>query len=270
MSEASLQRMVLESSLRSALAERQLGMAIQPKVAGDSGLLVGGEALLRWRHAEFGAIPPSVFVALAERAGLAAVLSAFIVEEVSKQLAAWIANGHQPVPIAVNISPQVFRDDKVLAEILATPVRYGIAPSLLVFEVTEALLVEEPALAERVFAELRSYGYRIALDDFGTGYSSLSYLRRFPFDAIKIDHTYVRDLHTSPRDAAVVKAIVELSNSLGLEPIAEGVETEDQRAILLDVGCVMMQGYLFSRPQPAEAFGALMRGGQRLPLLEPG
>lgn len=269
MSEASLQRMVLESSLRSALEERQLGMAIQPKVAGDSGRLVGGEALLRWRHAEFGAIPPSVFVALAERAGLAAVLTAFIVEEVSKQLAAWIALGHEAVPIAINLSPQVFRDEKVLAEILATPVRYGIAPSLIVFEVTETLLIDEPVLAERVFKELRAYGYRIALDDFGTGYSSLSYLHRFPFDAIKIDHTFVRDLQTSPRDAAIVKAIVELSTSLGLEPIAEGVETEDQRTVLLGFGCIMMQGYLFGRPQPAEAFGELLRGGQSLPLLEP-
>ncbi|MCE2899804.1 MAG: EAL domain-containing protein [Gemmatimonadetes bacterium] len=269
MSEASLQRMVLESSLRTALADRQLGMAIQPKVSGDSGQLVGGEALLRWRHAEFGAIPPSVFVALAERAGLASVLTAFIVEEVSKQLAAWIASGHQPVPIAINLSPQVFRDEEVLAEILATPVRHGIKPSLIVFEVTESLLVDEPALAERAFKDLRAFGYRIALDDFGTGYSSLSYLRRFPLDAIKIDHTYVRELHSSPRDAAIVKAIVELSTSLGLEPIAEGVETEAQRAVLLGFGCIMMQGYLFGRPQPAEAFGELLRGGRPLPLLEP-
>ncbi|MFN9204293.1 MAG: EAL domain-containing protein, partial [Gemmatimonas sp.] len=155
------------------------------------------------------------------------------------------------------------------AEILATPVRHGIKPSLIVFEVTESLLVDEPALAERAFKDLRAFGYRIALDDFGTGYSSLSYLRRFPLDAIKIDHTYVRELHSSPRDAAIVKAIVELSTSLGLEPIAEGVETEAQRAVLLGFGCIMMQGYLFGRPQPAEAFGELLRGGRPLPLLEP-
>ncbi|MCU0627021.1 MAG: EAL domain-containing protein [Gemmatimonadaceae bacterium] len=254
MSEAALHRLVLESSLRSAIAARELGMAIQPKVDGRTGALLGGEALLRWRHEHHGVVVPSVFVPLAERVGLASPLTLFIVEEVARQLAAWRDAALPLVPIAVNLSAHVFRDPAAIEAILATPALHGIAPSLIDFEVTETALIDDPQRAEAVLKAMRAHGYHVALDDFGTGFSSLSHLRRFQLDAIKVDRSFVRDLQENPRDASIVEAIIALARSLGVEAVAEGVENEAQRERLLRFGCTTMQGYLFGKPEPAAEF----------------
>lgn len=264
MSEAALQRMVLESSLRAAIANGELAVAIQPKVDGRTGRLVGGEALLRWRHEQFGPIAPSVFVTLAERIGLATPLTRFVVEEVARLLARWQSEGLSPFPIAVNVSPQVFRDPEAVNAICRLPLAYGVSPSLIEFEVTETALIDDPQRAEAVLDQLHHHGYRIALDDFGTGYSSLSHLRRFHLDAIKIDRSFVRDILEDARDAAIVRATVGLAESLGLDAVAEGVENEAQREALLGLGCGLMQGYLFGKPVPPEEYAALVRDNQPL------
>jgi diguanylate cyclase (GGDEF)-like protein len=264
MSEASLQRLVLESSLRSALKERELTVAIQPKVNGATGEMIGGEALVRWRHKEHGVVAPSIFVSLAERIGLATPLTHFVVEEVCRSFQEWREEGLTALPIAINLSPQLFRDPEAISEMAGIPRRYGIDPELIEFEVTETALIEDPKRADEVLAFLRGERYRIALDDFGTGYSSLSHLRRFALDSLKIDRTFVRDLQSSARDASITGSIIKLSSALGLVAVAEGVENEAQREILLSLGCTMMQGYLFGKPEPASEFTELLRGRQAL------
>jgi len=258
MSEASLQRLVLESSLRNAVRERELTVAIQPKVNGKTGEVTGGEALLRWRHKEHGVVAPSVFVSLAERIGLATPLTLFVVEEVSRLFLEWREAGLAALPIAINLSPQLFRDRDAIGEVLGIPKRHGIAPELIEFEVTETALIDDPKRADEILTYIRGEGYRIALDDFGTGFSSLSHLRRFALDSLKIDRTFVRDLQTDARDASITRSVIELANALGLVAVAEGVENEAQREILLSLGCITMQGYLFGKPQPAHDFTDLL------------
>lgn len=259
MSEAALQRLALESSLRHAVANRQLAVVLQPKVDGESGALLGGEALLRWHDPVMGNVPPSVFIALAERIGLATELARFGFTVVAELLAGWRRQGLPVLPIAINVSPQVFRDPSaadLFARIVADA---GVEPWMVELEITETALIDDPERAEQVFERLRSLGFRIALDDFGTGFSSLSHLRRFRLDALKIDRAFVRELQANSRDAAIVRAIVELADSLGLVAIAEGVEQDAQRRLLLSLGCSAMQGYLFGTPASPEDFTARLR-----------
>lgn len=264
MNEAALQRLVLETSLREAIARRELSLVIQPKVDGRTRRVIGGEALLRWRHREHGPVAPSIFVSLAERIGLAIPLTAFVVEQVCAQLQRWANEGMQLLPVAINVSPHVFRDREAVDAMSAIPRAYGISPTLIEFEVTETVLIADPAAAESHLSRLRSMGFRIALDDFGTGYSSLSHLRKFGLDSLKIDRSFVRDLQDNTRDGSIVRAVIGMARSLGLEPIAEGVENEGQRDLLLSFGCVTMQGYLFGQPESADAFASRMRDSQRL------
>ncbi len=259
MSEASLQRLVLESSLRTAITERELSVAIQPKVDGRTGEVIGGEALVRWRHKEHGVVAPAIFVTLAERIGLATPLTCFVVEEVSRLFEAWRNEGLVALPISINLSPQLFRDREAIIEAAAIPKRYGVSPELIEFEVTETALIDDPKRADDVLAYLRNEGYRISLDDFGTGFSSLSHLRRFALDSIKIDRDFVRDLPTNARDASITGSIISLASSLGLVAVAEGVENDAQRCVLLSLGCTTMQGYFFGKPEPAGEFTAVLR-----------
>ena len=259
LNEAALQRLVLESSLRDAIVQRTLSIVLQPQVNGRTGELVGGEALLRWRHRDHGPIAPSVFVSLAERIGLASPLTMLVVNEVCQQLARWQDEGLDLVPIAINVSPQVFRDPDAVEAICRTPKSLGVSPALVTYEVTETALIDDPRRADLVLTQLRDSGHRVALDDFGTGYSSLSHLRNFGLDSLKIDRSFVRDLQASPRDASIVRAIIAMSDELGLDAVAEGVENEAQRQALLDFGCTVMQGYLFGKPGPVEEFTARLR-----------
>ncbi|HMS01787.1 MAG TPA: EAL domain-containing protein [Gemmatimonadaceae bacterium] len=256
MSEAALQRLALESSLRQAVANRRLNVVLQPKVDGTSGALLGSEALLRWHDPIMGNVPPSVFIALAERIGLATELARFGFDVVTTLLADWQARGLPVLPIAINVSPQVFRDPAAADLFAQIMDEAGVDPRLVELEITETALIDDPERAELVFERLRALGFRIALDDFGTGFSSLSHLRRFRLDALKIDRAFVRELQGSPRDASIVRAIVQLAESLGLVAIAEGVEHDAQRRLLLSLGCTVMQGYLFGKPMPTEEFTA--------------
>ncbi len=267
MNAVALQRLVLESSLREAVAEGTLTLAVQPKVDARRGTLIGGEALLRWQHVAHGVVSPSVFVPLAERIGLASVLTTMIIEKVCQQMVSWRSNGLDLVPIAINVSAQVFRDPEAVSAICRIPITHGIDPRLIEFEITETALIDDPKRATRVLAELRHHGYRVTLDDFGTGYSSLSHLREFRMDVLKVDGSFVRELQTNAKDALLVKGIIALAHSLGMETVAEGVESDAQRDTLLQFGCERMQGYLFGRPGTAGDFAERLaqRSGSLLP-----
>lgn len=258
LSEVSRQRLTLESSLRQAVANHRLSVVLQPKVDGATGALLGSEALLRWHDPVLGDVPPAVFVTLAERIGLATELARFGFDVVTTLLAEWQARGLPVLPIAINVSPQVFRDPAAADLFARIMQQAGVDPGLVDLEITETALIDDPERAELVFERLRALGFRIALDDFGAGFSSLSHLRRFRLDSLKIDRAFVRELQGSPRDASIVRAIVQLADSLGLLAIAEGVEHDAQRRLLLSFGCTVMQGYLFGKPMPIEEFTAYL------------
>jgi len=213
-------------------------------------MVSGFEALLRWRHPQHGLLSPVEFVPILEDTGLIMPVGEWVLKTACAQVKRWETAGLRVCPIAVNISALQFgqRDlDAVVARIIDAS---GIDSGLLELELTESSLMREPEEAARMLRRLESYGVRIAVDDFGTGYSSLAYLKRFPIAALKIDRTFIRDVTTNPEDAAITQAIIQLSHGLDLKVIAEGVETEEQRQLLISQGCDEMQGFLFSPPLP--------------------
>lgn len=261
MNELVTQRLFLETELRRALDDHAIVAHYQPLVDGRSGRIVGVEALARWTHPELGAVSPAQFVPLAERLGLIDALTTQTVKGACAELLAWSRQGLPPVYASINISGQQFRDKDLAATICALVRGEGVEPERITLEVTESVLVENLAEGERALCELKAHGFRIAIDDFGTGYSSLSYLKRFPIDVLKIDRAFVRDADRNPRDATILAAIIGLAQALGVESMAEGVETVEQRDVLLASECHMMQGFLFSKAVPAAELAALLARG---------
>jgi EAL domain-containing protein (putative c-di-GMP-specific phosphodiesterase class I) len=228
--------------------------------------VLGLEALARWDHPERGPVAPAVFVPLAEETGLIGAIGATVLARACAQLVAWDAarptardEGARPY-LSVNVSPVQLREESFVRELRALLADTGLAPQRLQLELTEGTVMQEPERAARVLRELSAMGIRIALDDFGTGHSSLAYLRTFPIDCIKVDRAFVVDLGRDGRDAAIVPAIVAIARSLDAGVVAEGVETAAQRQALVAMGCREMQGYLFSRPLPADECGARFLG----------
>ncbi len=249
-------RRLLEIDLRGALANNQLEVFYQPLVEASQGAISGFEALLRWRHPERGMVSPADFIPLAEEIGLIGQIGAWVLHRACADVASWPGD----LKVAVNLSPAQFRNSALAREVAQSLCDTGLDPKRLELEVTESLLLGNDASVLGVLHELRAIGVRIAMDDFGTGYSSLSYLRRFPFDKIKIDQSFVRELGEQKDSAAIVRAVVSLGRSLGMAVNAEGVETEGQFAALRAEGCGEVQGYLFSKPRPAcEIPGLLVR-----------
>lgn len=260
-----LEKLAMINDLRAAVAGGAIGVAYQPIVDGDTGRVVGVEALARWDHPERGAVPPSRFVPLAEETGMIGAIGAAVLARACAQVVAWdalrgasAADGAPPY-LSVNVSPVQLRDESFVRELRALLAGTGLLASRLQLELTEGTVMADPAYASRVLGELSAMGIRIALDDFGTGHSSLAYLRTFPIDCIKIDRVFVTDLGQPGRHEPIVPAIVAIAQSLGAGVVAEGVETEVQRQALLGMGCRTMQGYLFSRPLPAAALGERFR-----------
>src|SRR5579864_84188 len=238
----------IRRELESALASGGLDVHYQPVVAAAGGALIGVEALLRWTHPTRGAIGPSVFIPLAEQSGLMPLLGEFVLRRALADGARW-----PNLTVAVNLSPIQIRDRKLVDLIAAVIAESGIAPSRVIFEVTEGVLIEDPQETLRRLEALRALGVSIALDDFGTGYSSLSYLQKFPFSQIKIDRAFVGSLGATGHAGAIIQSIVALGHALGMRVLAEGVETDEQRVLLRLAGCEEMQGFLFAKPQPAAA-----------------
>lgn len=245
----------LEDDLRAAVAARELQLAFQPIVDLRSGRVAGAEVLLRWPHAQRGFVPPDVFVPLAEEIGLIGAIGLVVLDGACHYAAQW-RRGGLDIYVSVNVSARQIPDDLPPVVVLDILRRHGLPPGALVLEITEGVLMSNVTVAQNWIESLRAAGVRIYLDDFGTGYSSLSYLKRFPLDTVKIDKSFIRDLHADMSDLALVHAIVTMADSLGLHVVAEGVENERHLAALREMGCGYGQGYYFARPIAAAEFAA--------------
>jgi len=264
MNAEALANLELEAALRQALRQDELRLHYQPKVDIRSGRIRGCEALVRWQRPEVGLVPPGQFIPLAEKTDLIVEIGNWVIDTACAQIRAWLDAGHPDVSVAVNVSARQFHVgglDDIVAEALA---RHGIGAEHLELEVTESLLMRQPEAAAAMLARLKALGVKLSLDDFGTGYSSLAYLARFPFDIVKIDQSFVRNIVSDPNSAIIAVSIIGLAHRMGLKVVAEGVEAESQLGYLAMQGCDFMQGFLFSRPLPAEAFAELLRSGRAL------
>ncbi|MDB5896113.1 MAG: hypothetical protein JWQ88_3644, partial [Rhodoferax sp.] len=247
-------RVALESDIREALAQQQFTLHFQPQID-RHGHAIGAEALLRWKHAVRGMVSPAEFIPVAEETGLILPLGDWVLQTACDQLEAWARDASTSgLSLSVNVSARQFRQQDFADRVLGLVTRTGVPAGRLKIELTESLLVNDVEDTIAKMTQLKQHGVGFSLDDFGTGYSSLSYLKRLPLDQLKIDQSFVRDLLTDPNDAAIARTVITLGHSLGLAVIAEGVETEEQRAFLSTEGCDGYQGYLFSRPLPAAEF----------------
>jgi len=253
--------LTIETDLRRALQAGELCVHYQPKVDTRSRDLVGAEALLRWQHPLRGMISPMEFIPVAQASGLIVPITDWLISSVCRQLAQWREDGLVNVPVSVNIDAASLHGAGLTETIAAALDEFAIDVNLLELEVTESSLMRDLGGASRLLDQLKHLGLRIALDDFGTGYSSLTYLKRFPVNVLKIDRAFIKDLPDDANDAALTGAIIAMGQSLGLDLVAEGVETEAQAAFLLQRGCHLVQGYLYSRPLPVEAFELVLRQG---------
>jgi len=248
MEERIQRRLDLETQLRRSVRHGEFQVAYQPEVEMATGRTVAFEALVRWNHPERGSIPPDHFVRTAEETGLIVPLGEWVLREAARTAIAWNAISPTPIRVSVNLSGEQIRRGDIVRTVARTLEKTGLAPELLELEITEGVMIEHTDEAFETLTELKALGVSIAIDDFGTGYSSLSYLQRFPIDRIKIDRSFVRDLLGSTRDAAIIDAIILVAIRLGLDVIAEGVETPSQLDALRGHGCAFAQGFLYSHP----------------------
>ena len=256
-------RRELEKALREALAHNQLFLVYQPQISYRDHRIVGVEALLRWQHPEFGFIPPDQFILLAEQNGTIVSIGEWVLDQACAQLREWHDQGFTHLRMAVNLSTvQLHHSElpRVVSNILQM---YRLPPRSLELEVTETGLMEDISTAAQHLLSLRQSGALIAIDDFGTGYSSLGYLRSLPLDKIKIDKSFVKDLLEDEDDATIVRAVIQLGKSLGMQVIAEGVETAEQEAYIIAEGCHEGQGYYYSRPLPARDLLTFLKQAER-------
>ena len=253
-----VERQSLEGSLRRALERKEFLLHYQPKVNLETGEITGVEALIRWRQPDRGLVPPSQFVPIAEDCGLIIQIGRWVLREACRQARAWQDAGLPPVPITVNVSAVEFRDNGFVESVRRTLSETGLEARYLGLELTEGVLMEDAESTAAVLQELKVMGVQLAVDDFGTGYSSLSYLRQFPIDVLKIDQSFVNQITADPDDSSIVSAIISMGKSLKHLVVAEGIETQEQRAYLQAQRCVEGQGYLFSRPLAAAQFAQLL------------
>ena len=254
----SIERLTLEASLRGALERDELLLHYQPKQDLGDGGITGVEALLRWQHPDLGLLPPSRFIALAEESGLIVPIGKWVIETACAQNVAWQRQGLSALRIAVNLSPRQFADPALLSDIEAALKKSGMAPELLELEITESMVMQNVERAMRVLKAIKGLGVMLAIDDFGTGYSSMSLLKKFPIDVLKIDRSFVREITSNSEDKAIADAIIALGRALNLTIVAEGVETPEQENFLRAHHCDQVQGYLISKPVPADEFAAFM------------
>jgi len=261
------ERVIITDELRGAVERNELELYYQPQVEIRSGRIAGMEALLRWNHPTRGQIPPAVFIPIAERSGEIQPLGQWVFDAACRQLQLWQNEGIAPEIVGVNFSALQFKGSvDVDHDVAASLDKWGIAPGKIEIELTESVLMEITQQQSDRFERLRRRGVRIAIDDFGTGYSSLNYLANYPINRIKIAQELVFGVDTDSRSATVVRAAIRLAHELGIEIIAEGVETEGQEQFLLSAGCELGQGYYFSEPVNAERATALLRAGGIKPL----
>lgn len=249
----------LQNHLRRAVDRNEFLLYYQPRVEVRSGKITSVEALIRWNHPELGIVPPGKFIPIAEKSGMIELIGDWVLRTACAQQKAWLMEGLAPSRIAVNLSVRQLRQPDLKQRIALVLEEVGLETDRLELEITESVVMEDPVRTVLLLRELRTMGIEIALDDFGTEYSSLGYLKKFPLDIMKIDQSFVRDLPLQDDDVAIVKAIITLGKNLHLKIVAEGVETEEQLALLTNLGCDEIQGYLFSRPLSADECKVLLK-----------
>lgn len=249
------EKRLLQRDLVVAIENRQFELYFQPQATLD-GVITAFEVLIRWNHPLRGKVLPGVFIPLAEETGLIGAIDEWVLREACREAATW-SNG---MSIAINLSPLNFRRGDVVAMLVAVLMETGLSPQRVEVEITEGVMIEDVGRAVAILRQIKELGVRVAMDDFGTGYSSLAYLQSFPFDKIKIDQAFVAQIDKNPQSAAIIHAIIGLGRSLHLPVIAEGVETEAQRAFLIEEGCAEIQGYLIGRPQPIAHYRHVVAG----------
>jgi len=256
-------RRELEKDLREALSRNQLYLVYQPQISYRDHRVVGVEALLRWQHPELGMVPPDQFIPLAEQNGYIITIGEWVLDQACRQLREWHDLGFSELRMAVNLSTVQLHHNELPRVVNNLLQAYRLPPRSLELEVTETGLMEDISTAAQHLLSLRRSGAMIAIDDFGTGYSSLSYLKSLPLDKIKIDKSFVQDLLDDDDDATIVRAIIQLGKSLGMQVIAEGVETAEQETYIIAQGCHEGQGYHYSKPLSARELTSYLRQAQR-------
>ena len=262
---ASVGRLDLQAELRGAASRDEFRLMYQPKLDLASGGVSGVEALVRWQHPRLGMLLPTSFISLAEASGDIMEAGSWVLHAACRQLVAWRAAGLPLVPVAINLSARQLADLDLATDISGLLERHGLAPGLLELEVTESLVMKDPARAAALLASLHRIGLRISMDDFGTGYSSLAQLKRFPLDTVKIDRSFVEDVPHDSNDVAIIKAIIAMSHALNLKVVAEGVETAEQFAFLQQQECDEIQGFYFCKPMSTEGLDEFIRHHRKAP-----
>jgi len=260
-----LARDAMTKALRQAIGLQQFHLVYQPQVDLQSGQICGLEALLRWTHPELGQVSPVQFIPLAEEAGLIIGIGEWVLNQACRDVRHWLDSGIEVPHVAINASPLQFHDNDFAAQVHHALKNANVDPALIYIEVTESALMADVPRNEAMLRALKELGIKLSLDDFGTGYSSLSYLKRFPFDQVKIDQSFVRDIATNPSDMMLVKVIISMAHGLGMKAIAEGVETEAQCDIMRTSMCDEIQGYFFSKPVGIQDIDAMFSQHQQLP-----
>ncbi|KAB2925074.1 MAG: EAL domain-containing protein, partial [Dechloromonas sp.] len=259
MNVATTRRMNIESDLRLAVERQEFELHYQPQLDLRSGTIVGVEALIRWRHPSRGLVPPADFIPIAEESGMIAAIGDWVLQEACRQLKVWQEKGIAHIRMSINLSTAQFLDKTLPARIHELLAEHRLSAGLLDLEVTESLSMASPDESISVMRTMRDSGLTLSIDDFGTGYSSLAYLKLLPINTLKIDRSFVKDIETDPNDADICDVTVLLAHKLGLQVVAEGVETEAQLKFLLSIGCEKVQGYLISKPLPAGQAEAFIR-----------
>jgi diguanylate cyclase (GGDEF)-like protein len=262
--EYSPRRLALASQLRQAIEHDELTLHYQPQISADEGRVVSVEALVRWCHPDYGFVSPTEFIPLAEQSGVIVDLTAWVLSNALRQAARWRSEGVE-LGVSVNISMRNLLDTSIADTIGRLLRQHDLPTGALTLEITESHIMTDPARTLPVLHRLSSLGARLSVDDFGTGYSSLAYLQQLPVDEIKIDKSFVQEIDRAAGDAAIVRAIVGLAQSLGLETVAEGVEDAETATALIEMGCTRLQGFHISRPVPAADLSPWLVGRLRLP-----
>ena len=257
-------RIELEARLRKAVNQEELCVLYQPQVDITSGRIIGAEALVRWQDQTEGLITPDRFIPVAEETGLIIAIGEWVLHETCRQGRKWMDDGLPTLTLAVNVSPMQFRHGDINAVVNKILIETGFPAQQLELELTESGLMENQDKAVAILNGLRAQGIRLAIDDFGTGYSSLAYLKRFPLDVLKIDKSFIDDIPFVNDDMEIAATIIAMGHTLGLKVLAEGVETPEQLAFLRGKGCDTYQGYIKSKPMPAEAFAILLCNEQNV------
>jgi EAL domain-containing protein (putative c-di-GMP-specific phosphodiesterase class I) len=248
------ERRAIETGLRLALAEGQLELYYQPLVDAKTGSITSAEALVRWNHPDRGLVPPSDFIGIAEETGLIVPLGEWVMRTACTEAATW----PESMSVAINLSPAQFRDRSLVSHVVQAFQASSLAPERLELEVTEGVLLSDETGTLETLNQLKALGVGISMDDFGTGYSSLSYLRKFPFNKIKIDQSFVRQVPDDAESSAIVQAIITMAKCLGMSTTVEGVETPEQFEFSVSAGCDTIQGYLIGRPVARDDLAVLV------------